>query len=249
MVSTRFANLLIDSADLLAEARTAEETWAATVRIGRRIGALEVNCGAIMRDTRDLAWLRSSMDARWLDHYHEAKFFEVDPILAACKSGVPRQFVDVSRKLAAGDVPRGRAMLSTMLEFDYRYILTQSWAQGEVERTIVLACDSDPADLYGPGTARAFAAVSAMLCDAVAPPGEALAQEWVCGSPWAQLNARERDVLGFLAHGLAVHEVAARFVMTWEETAHHLSNACRKLGVSTAEQALSLAMARGILTL
>ncbi|MCT4370524.1 autoinducer binding domain-containing protein [Yangia mangrovi] len=249
MVSTRYAKLLIDTADTLAGARNAQESWDAAVRIVRRIGAKDLNCGAIMRDSRELAWLRSSMDIRWLRQYHQARFYEVDPVLEACKAGVPNQFVDVPERLRRARSARERDMFGCLLDFDYRYFLTQTWIVGGAERTIVLGCDSDPMGLYGPGTARAFRAISALLNDAILPPGDETAQEWACESPWAQLTSRERDVLGYLAHGLQLHEVAERFTITEQEAACHLLSACRTLGVAAPEQALSMAMARGLLSL
>lgn len=249
MVSTRYAKLLIDTADTLAGAQSAQDSWDAAVRIGRRIGATDLNCGAIMRDSREVAWLRSSMDMRWLRHYHQARFYEVDPVLAACKAGVRRQFVDVSERYRRSGGTRQRDLYGCLMDFEYRYLLTQTWIVGASERTIVLGCASDPKDLYGPGTARAFRAISAMLNDAILPPGEETAQEWICESPWAQLSARERDVLGYLAHGLRLHEVAERFTINEQEAARHLLSACRTLGVAAPEQALSMAMARGLLSL
>lgn len=249
MVSTRFAKLLIDSADALAEARTSQEAWDAAVKIGRRIGAKDVNCGAIMRDTRDLAWLHSSMDPRWLSHYHASRFYEVDTVLAGAKAGISRQYVDVARHLAKADTAHSRDMYDCLIHFDYRFFVTQTWVVGETERTIVLGCENDPNDLYGPGTARAFQAISAMMTEAIQPPGEAEAQDWICESPWSRLTARERDMLSYLAHGLQVHEIAERFVMTCDEIDRHMFSACRKLGVAAPEQALALAMARRVIAL
>ncbi|WP_226626688.1 autoinducer binding domain-containing protein [Alloyangia pacifica] len=249
MGSTRYAKLLIDTADALAGARGAQEAWDAVVNVGRGIGAKDLNCGAIMRDSRELAWLRSSMDPRWLRQYQQARFYEIDSVLAACKAGVPSQFVDIPHKLRTIRDRRSRDMFGCLMDFGFRYFLTQTWVVGETERTIVLGCEDDPVDLYGPGTGRAFRAVSAMLNDAILPPGDQMAQEWACESPWAQLSPRERDVLSYLAHGLRLNEVAERFTITEEEAARHLLSACRTLGVAAPEQALSLAMARGVLSL
>ncbi|SDG54198.1 Autoinducer binding domain-containing protein [Alloyangia pacifica] len=249
MSSTRYAKLLIDSADSLAETRTAQDAWDAAVKICRRIGAKDVNCGAIMRDSRELAWLRSSMDPRWLRAYHQARFYEVDAILDACKAGTPQQFVDVPRHFSAARTSRRRDMFGCLLDFEYRYILAQTWITGETERTVVLSCEDDPKDLYGRGTERAFRAISAMLSLAILPPGDEMAQDWACGSPWSRLSAKERDVLSYLAHGMEVHEIAERFVITEEQARRRLLSACRTLGVAAPEQALSLAMARGVLSL
>ncbi|MBE9637947.1 helix-turn-helix transcriptional regulator [Salipiger mangrovisoli] len=249
MGSTRYAKLLIDTADTLAEARTPQEKWDAAVTIGRRIGAKDVNCGAIMRDTRELAWLRSSMDIRWLRQYHQARFYEIDAVLAGCKAGTPHQFLDVRNQLTSATGARRRDMYRCLIDFDYRYFIVQTWGFGATERSIVLGCENDPLDLYGPGTDRAFRAVSAMMSDAILPPGDQATQEWVCESPWTHLSARERDVLSYLALGLELHELAERFTMTEKEVAWTLRSACRTLGVAAPEQALSLAMARGLIAL
>ncbi|WP_353473935.1 helix-turn-helix transcriptional regulator [Salipiger sp. H15] len=249
MSSTRFAKLLIDTADSLAEARTGQDVWDAAVQISRKIGAKDLNCGAIMRDTRELAWLRSSMDPRWLQQYHDARFYEVDTVLAGAKAGVPHQFVDVRCNLAKAQSRHSRDMYGCLVDYDYRYFVTQTWTMGETERTIVLGCADDPNDLYGPGTRRAFQAVSAMLTEAILPPADAESHDWICASPWSRLNPRERDMLSYLASGLLVHEIAERLFLTTDEVDRHLFSACRKLGVVAPEQALALAMARQVIAL
>ena len=53
MSDTRYANLLIDTADRLAEARNGNESWDAIQTVAKRIGATAVNAGGVIT----LPWL------------------------------------------------------------------------------------------------------------------------------------------------------------------------------------------------
>ena len=86
--TTRFAQLIIDTADALASADTSDEIWWSINRVAARIGAKAVNAGSFARSTQEIGWIRSSMDPLWLEEYADAGLFAVDPTNDAYRLGV-----------------------------------------------------------------------------------------------------------------------------------------------------------------
>jgi DNA-binding NarL/FixJ family response regulator len=63
------------------------------------------------------------------------------------------------------------------------------------------------------------------------------------------LTVREREVLGRLAEGLSVEEIAADLVLSTETIRTHVRNAMGKLGTRTRAHAIVVALRRGELAL
>jgi DNA-binding NarL/FixJ family response regulator len=63
------------------------------------------------------------------------------------------------------------------------------------------------------------------------------------------LTVREREVLGHLAEGLSVEEIAADLVLSTETIRTHVRNAMGKLGTRTRAHAIVVALRRGELAL
>ncbi len=72
-------------------------------------------------------------------------------------------------------------------------------------------------------------------------------QEQRSGYPQESLTAREREVLQLLARGLRNKEIAARLVVSERTVNFHLANIYAKLHVSGRTEALSKALAQGLL--
>jgi len=190
-MTTRFANLLIDTADRLAESRDGDDAWKAINTVAGRLGANAVNVGVFLKGTDRIAWMRSTMAPGWLEEYAEDGLFAIDPLLNAAIAGAPPPFYDVAGHLPgpSGDA-RLRQLHGSMLGHGYRYMLTRCWFQGPENRCLVLSCEDDPTDLFGPGTARAFSAVSAMLSLGLHPPGADNPDGWAFGAAWQALGSR-----------------------------------------------------------
>lgn len=246
MTERRFARLLIDTADALAAQTSGDDLWWAINTIARRLGANAVNAGAFERQTQSIDWVRSSMDPLWLEEYAEAELFKVDPLLNAAMIGRAPPVYDVAAKER---LQRGPAKLrdlhGAMIGFEYNFMVTHSWFQGGAGMCLALSCGQDPDDMFGPGTARAFSAVSAMMsCRLVAPDGD-LHEGWAYGADWQRLLPAERDVLAYLANGLTEVTISERLMVTEFEVSRLIRSASLKMKARSKEQALALAIARG----
>jgi len=249
-MTTRYANLLIDTADRLARARTAEEAWSGVNAVAHNLHANAVNVGMFLAGTDSIAWMRSSMTADWLDEYAGCALFEIDPLLKAAMAGHPPPCYDVGRhymRLAAD--PRQRQLHGSMLGHGYRYMLSHRWTQGTENKCLVLSCEDDPTDLFGPGTARAFRAVSAMLSYSLHAPGADNPETRVFGVDWQALSPQEVDVLSFLALGMTENDIAGKSGLDLEGVLRSIAGAGVKMRAGTRDQTLALAMMRGLLPL
>jgi DNA-binding NarL/FixJ family response regulator len=67
------------------------------------------------------------------------------------------------------------------------------------------------------------------------------------GSVAAKLTRREREVLGLLADGLAVRDIAQRLVLSPKTVGAHMENILRKLGVRSRTHAVAIALRHDLL--
>jgi len=244
-LTTRYATLLMDTASRLAEAETPRDTWEAAVAVGHRIGATAMTCGAVMRGSRRVAWVRSSMTPAFLDAFSAEQLYEVDPIQSGAIAGRVRPRMDIAACLAAERDPRARDLYALLLDHGYRHYVNHTWTEGESEHTLALTCDRHPDDLYGPGTAKAFRAVSALVSAAMSPHGLSDLHDRSFDAPWSRLSSAERDLLCYFGQGLTPEQIADRLARPLDHVAQLLTRACETLGTPRPEQALALMLVRG----
>ena len=227
--------------------------------IAGRIGASSVNAGGVitqpnsagMRIGTHPAWMRSSMDAAWLNEYQEAGLFQHDPVLRAALLGLPPpSYYDVRGHHSLERTEPGLAPLHDgLLRHDYRFMLSHMWYEDDLGKCIVLGCSSDPRHLFGPGTERAFSTVSAMMAMRLDPPDNGVGEATIFGIDWLMPSPQERDVLCHLARGMTENEVAERLGISLAEARRRLGRAARKMGAETPDQTLARALSRGLLPL
>ncbi|QQA42949.1 helix-turn-helix transcriptional regulator [Pelagovum pacificum] len=248
-MTTRFANLLIDTADVLAVAEQEGDTWAAINRVANRIGAIAVNAGAFLRSDQQIAWMRSSMNSRWLEDYGAQGFHQTDPLLRAAMAGTaPRTYDVAGLEAAAGPDRTHGALHDGMMSHGYNYMITRSWFEGTAGKCLVFSCRDDPTDMFGPGTERALSAVSAMLTHSLTPPDGSARDGLAFGSGWSDLDPAERDVLSYLVNGYNVALIAETLSLTEPDVVRLIRSASRRMRAETTDQALSLALTRGLLS-
>lgn len=249
-MTTRFANLLIDTADTLAQASDGDAAWQVISRVGARLGARAVNAGVFVAGTGSIAWMRSTMDPRWLEEYAGDALHEVDPLLKASMAGQPPRLYDVDFQQRLGPPgSRYRQLHANMAGYGYRYMLTHSWQTGAERKCLVLGCEDDPTHLFGPGTDRAFSAVAAMLSCRLEPPGAGTPDSLAFGKSWQALDAREAEILSRLAQGMTEDDIAERVGLSEPDVLRVISSAAGKMRAGSRDETLALAVMRGLLTL
>lgn len=247
MTKTRIGQLVIDTADILANAQSGEDRWWAITRIARRLGAEAVNTGAFIPSLREVCWVRSTKDPLWLEEYDQAGFSEVDPLVRGALTRHAPLLIDIAgedkRNPASGKLRDWRA---TSMSYGYNFLISHACYYGDYGMGVALSCRDDPLCLFGPGTMRAFSAVSAMMATSLIEPENDIHEGWAYGAQLQHLVPAERDVLAYVANGLPEHRIAEALKVSEFEVWRLIRSASLKMRVKTKEQALAMAILRGL---
>ena len=248
MTKTRFGQLFIDTAQLLASARNEEDRWWAMTRVAQRLGAEAVNTGAFIPSAQKVCWVRSTKDPSWLEEYDQAGFAEVDPLVRGALSRTAPQLVDIQndekRNPASGKLHDWR---TTSMRYGYNYLISHACYYGDYGMGVALSCRDDPLHLFGPGTMRAFSAVSAMMATSLIEPESDIHEGWAYGAEPQRLSPAERDVLAYVANGFPERDIAEALRITEFEVWRLLRSASLKMRVRSKEQALAMAISRRLI--
>lgn len=128
-------------------------------------------------------------------------------------------------------------------------ILTMTADPTEVVRAVgsgldgYMLKDSDPADLLA--AIRAAASGAVVLGRGASGPVVAAAAA-VDATPLAQLDARDREILGLLVEGLAPTQIAGRLYLAPKTVRNRITLLVDKLGVATRDDAVALGRSAGL---
>ncbi len=245
-------NFLIDTIERLSAAKEIDETWHEIVALSQEAGAKYVSIGQFSTAGYWPTWSRVSIEEELVEEFLAKGYQDVDPVLLARSRGklpshshvtIPQMIGHVctserERECAKFDMTCG---VTDFISFRY------SGPSGQMEQLITLFGGvSNARELRSTGDAT-LATFAGILAAHATPP----TPESPDGSAWNHydfLSVRERDVLTYLACGLNNDQIAFRLGISEVTVRMHTRGARKKMGASTREQALALALARGLIS-
>ncbi|GLQ18044.1 helix-turn-helix transcriptional regulator [Maritalea porphyrae] len=191
-------------------------------------------------------YLLSNLPSDWLDHYVEQQYEKIDPFLTLCCATNQTTLT-------------GSAFLHR-----YNYLRRdQKQLINEAGETGYIAGFASPFRLLGPNGAGGWNLLSEMPAKDVEATmqqhGDTLQLAAMfahtaigsanAASPTEALTAREQEAMCWLAAGLRGQQIAHRMGLAAVTVDFHLKNARTKLGAQTREQALAIAISKGLISI
>lgn len=244
------ANQLIDAFDAINACITEDAIWDCSHNLIAALGANHIVNSRILDEDSSIVWFRTSMHDTWIEEYLGNGYLYGDTIL--------KQLMGSSGSviLEAGTLKHNETNDDVEVDFNrglkdagYGVLLSHSFCSPSDSSTGFVticfdACNSNlkNIDLDRIKTTQSLLSIFLDKKPNLNSPG--LVKTGVYG-----LSPRERDVLALLAHGNQTNRIAERLNISDVMVSKHFANARKKLGASTREQALALAMAGGVISL
>lgn len=239
-MKSQHLNTVIDAIDSFSASDSPEKRWATANHLMEELGANALTLGAIQNGAA--LWTVSSMTKAWLDEYIAKELYLIDPFVSHMQtSNVP---IALSTDVTADDQPLNRGLRNAGYAFLYGMPFNGS-LQGE--RRIVTYCSDLSEDeidrrAYLPQI-RAVAPIIITQFSTQDLPDE------MRHLHSGELGSREQQVLQFLALGLRNERIAERMGISEVTVRKHFQSGRKKLGAATREQALAIALQRGLIDL
>lgn len=251
-MKTKNANYLIDVINSLAEPDIDDSRWVRAIEFAQDLGASALGMSSISIGSDIPSWFRSSMREGFIKDYIQQDLVRHDPFVPHFKvSNSPLVFSSSDAGVRTGQTRGVIAHKRRLLDHSYGQIIGvgSAGATPGVRRGVNFCFDlgqdwHEADQSYFMEHAKIFAAVVNAYVEAPSTfnlPGVILPRI-------PELTDRERDILSYLAQGFKNDRIAERTGLAEVTVRKHMTAARYKLGASTREQALALAMKFGLIS-
>ena len=224
--------------------------WLTAVKLANEIGYPVLNVAAVSKYNGAPLWVRTTMSEKWVQLYLTKNYFHKDPLIAHMQKSNEQLILDCDDPKPDRDDPFLEEFKTDARELGYGRFrgIPFNWPTQSVYRIVtfgLLAGQSDTETKSMVNQAR-------LLANVIATRVGAPTSEMSFGTMWppkAVLTSRERELLYYLAIGLKNDRIAERCGLAEVTVRKHLLNARRKLGASTREHALAIALQNGLINL
>ncbi len=222
--------------------------WLAAVDLAAEIGYRVLTIAAVSKYNGQLLWARTTMGQQWVERYDEKGYVKYDPFVNHMQSSNEHILMDCS-----APIDPKRSEVSQQLQRDaqkmgFRFFrgIPFNWPTQTVYRIATFGLLEKQTESETPQMIEQACMLAEVLSTRITAPGEMVS----CGAIWPpkpMLSDRERELLYFLAVGLKNDRIAERTGLAEVTVRKHLQNARQKLGATTREQALAIALQNGLL--
>ncbi|SFI37458.1 helix-turn-helix transcriptional regulator [Albimonas pacifica] len=239
---------LIDAIDAFDGASGAAAVWSVAAAVFERLGADDLSFGVGLDARSCEVVVQTTLPPEAMAEYMSDGVQLADPWLSYCRRNVQPVHLDVATRAVdrpVGSVERlcrfleGRGVRASLL--------APTGVQGQAAGVALLAGSADRAEeIARPETVARARFAAALLATRHDPRGAPAGTRDVHRSSPA-LTSREAEALRWLSEGFQVQRIAERMGVQPVTAGKFLASARRRLHARTREQALAIALTRGLI--
>lgn len=239
-------NKVIDVIERLTSSTELSDRWKDAVALAEDLGLQSILIGKVGRTADQILWMNTSMPGSWIDEYISEGYAEADPFLRPAMRDGARRVVQAG-VLERPDERAGKDYLLNhgLKSAGINWLSCKRYGGASPGGLYVTLCaDENPEDVVSRNQLD-LEIFSGLLAAGFSTPVENALQM----SGPKVLSPRQREVLSLLAEGHQTARIAERLMLSEAVVSKHFLTARVKLGASTREQALAIAMQNGLLDL
>ncbi len=240
---------LLDNFDLQGDQ---ERNWLIANKISEALGGSSLTMGAIGVTDDSPLWMRSSMGVDWLTEYVDQKYYEADRLTAHTKISANPLIVAAGTETDRGTA--GWYNLNHALSdagFKSLYLTPFSGGCAGVRTAVTFNTALTPQEMSDPVHLRKIRILSTFMAGYIgAPESDAPTSAGkVTLTPRAMLSPRERETITYIAQGFRNSQIAHIMNIAEVSVRKNIVSVRRKLGATTREQAVAIAVKDGLISL
>ncbi|WP_424929588.1 helix-turn-helix transcriptional regulator [Amaricoccus tamworthensis] len=246
-------NMLIDAMDTSKNCRTAEEKWAGYTGTFFKLGSPFVTIGEADIKTGEVLGLQSTNPPSWFARFFDQNYKTICPHVPPV--GVPAQnltrskwLLSQNRYLPDDSAPIVRDYYDDIAQFGYSAAVgIPCGVPGAPGVVRVLLCGAGKGDeAFVDSDTFRFLTLLAPVAAIEAMPLRGDHPDIVYEGG-QRLSPREKDVLCLLANGYMNARIAEKLQISEVTVRMHMTSARKKLKCATRDQAMALALVRGLI--
>lgn len=234
--------------DRFIEPDNNDSHWLTAVELSLEIGYPFLNIAAVSKYNGAPLWVRTTMSPEWAELYLGKNFFHHDPFIEHMKRSNDQIVLDFDEPLDSDADSKLLEFQSDAKRLGYGRFrgIPFNWPTQPVYRIISFGLPSGQGENESTEMILKARLLAEVLATRIAAPSTEIGR----GVMWPRktiLTDRERELLSYLAMGLKNDRIAERCGLAEVTVRKHILSARQKLGATTREQALAIALQNGLI--
>tara|TARA_R110002124_G_C8949696_1_gene513246 strand:+ start:172 stop:918 length:747 start_codon:yes stop_codon:yes gene_type:complete len=243
-------NFLHDTLDAFSSATNEDEKWLVANSLARRIGGSSLTMGCIDVHENVPRWMRSTMPGPWLAEYVDKKYYDFDKLSQHTKASQTAFTVDVANAALRDDLGWYN-LTHGLLDAGYKTLHLLPFESGEVNVRSAVTFNSEhpPGDILTSDFFQKVRILSTFMIAYIGAPGAQTSNlSGIVVLEKQGLSDRERQTIEYLSLGLRNIEIAHVMGIAEISVRKNILSVRKKLGAQTREQAIAIAVKRGLIS-
>lgn len=238
-----FERTVFETTQSFKDVKTAQDCWQVAIDVVHRLGGNALNVGGTNASGTEVGWARSSMSKAWLEEYERQGYLSVDPFVAGLLDGRTEAMAD------CGSLPRTDPAYNLnhgLKAHGYGSLYaSMSGSQTSGYRSICVFCsEKSLSDVRQEIGFNLISTINAIITVNLATQTDTVHEDRLKVRD-KELTAKEQEVLNWLASGLRNDQIAFKAKIAEVTVRKYLISIRKKVGASTREQAIAIAIRDG----